>query len=1130
MADWSAIRRLADQRHAETRAGLKMPEDALISADQLIAKALDHEGLGQYPLTPSDPLLAGAHAILDRESYAIWHNGNLPATTTRFNLAHELAHWWLHGEAVACSAEEIVQDPVSDPLPFGQEYISGYSPAQRREVEANVFAAEFLLPGSEVERAFLAGMTADDIVAATGLSESAVISQMAEALLAAPGVGPRLGEENTPSEIRLDESQRAAAEVERGPVLVIAGPGTGKTRTLVSRILVLLDRGVPPEEILALTFSNKAANEMRERLEALVPDAALRLWIGTFHAFGLELLRRFGTNLGLPPAPVLLDPLDAITLMERHLADLDLREYEYLHDPAFPLRDILSAISRAKDELTTPEEYARLADAMAVSAADEKEERRAAKVQETARVYAVWQEILQRTGRLDFGDLLMRSVELLERHPDVRSQVRGQFSQVLVDEYQDINRASAVLVKLMAGEGEGLWAVGDLRQAIYRFRGASPANLSAFEEDYPGGRRLTLDVNYRSGAPLVELFGAAASRMTGEPSVWQPHRSGADAPVFLAEAEDETAQADGIAEQIRQFEREGFSLSNQAILCRTNAQAERLSKELEARGVPVVFLGDLFARPEVKDMLALLSLAAERNGQGLARVAQFPEYSVPDEVVSSVFAWAKENHVSFPQALSAVGYPQVAALHGHIAPLAFRGDAYAFLARYLFGPTAYLRLLLQDSRPSARQQRLALHQLLLLARAHASRLDRQERRPQRAFLDHVRRLIATQEDSRVRTPAGGDAMEGVRLLTVHGSKGLEFPVVFIPNLAKDLFPPRKPVELATPPPGLTGDVVEREGGEEERLFFVALSRARDRLVLSRPLTVSGRPRAASPLLHLIEAHPSDRGASKCHWPRGADDSRVPLEPEQDRPGLSSAEAPEDYSLAAVEQYMRCPRQFYYQRVLSLPHAQERSAYRSFQECVWRVLRWVRNERANGHTTTQREAEARLAEVWAECGPVGHPQEAMLRRRAGEMIGHMLTAAPGGQAGREPEDRSEMVVDLSQGRIRLPVDHVTEDESRITVEQYDSGRPTDRDHTAPRHALTRRALKQEHGDKSTEVQLRYLATGETKVVPEQARWEPQRVAKYDEALRRMKEGDFPPRPSNDLCARCPFLFICPTPDR
>lgn len=1137
MADWGTIRRLARARREKLLGSRAANDPPIVPAKELIEAALRQTGLMAVPVPPDDPLLASAHAVLDREAGCIWHRDDTPPETTRFNIAHELAHWWLHETSTSCHEEDLCPDLITDPLPFGQDYVAGYSPAQRREVEANVFAIELLLPIPIVCDVFLQGMTAQEIAMAIGLSEAAVLGQMMESLLGAPFEPSPTSFPQNPIPT-LDPSQKAAAEVAHGPVLITAGPGTGKTRALIGRVLYLLESGVSPESILALTFSNKAAQEMRERLERLTPDAARRLWIGTFHAFGLEMLRRYGNHLGLPPMPALLDPLDAVALLEQNLTRLNLREYEYLHNPAFPFRDILNAVSHAKDELVTPEQYAEMATRMASWAQDEKEQRNAAKIAEVAEVYRVWQEILHERGMLDFGDLIVRTVELFTTCPEVCEAVRRQYPHVLVDEYQDINRASAVMVRLIAGEGRGLWAVGDLRQAIYRFRGASPANLTYFERDYPTGRRFSLAINYRSTPPLVQLFSAAAHSMAAgdETDAWLSTRPIEDTAITVAEAENEQAQAEGIAAMVREFVRKGTPLQHQAILCRTHAQAEQLGQALEARGISVFYLGDLFSRPEVKDMLALVSLAAGSGG-ALARVGRFPEYDLDMEQIYSLLMTTRERGMNLAEVIQSDDTPKGAKrLLAHLEPIVHRSDAYTLLARYLFGPADYLRRLLRRDEVQAAQGRIALYQLLLLARTHATRLRREaeagasetvpgeatELCPYRAFLAHVRCLIATREDTRLRMPTGDEEIPAVKLLTVHSAKGLEFPVVYLPNLYRDGFPPRGRNSLVPYPPELQTAFIEGEEQSEECLFFVAISRARDYLILSYPRNVGGKSRAPSPLLRLMEEALDACGAQRVEWKSPeigvADGTEAPSALWTPPRGTNA-----EHSIYAVEQYMRCPRQYYYDQILGLPGDRDASAYGAFHKCLWATLRWVDDKRITGREATLEEALQHLAKQWEEQGPVGHPHEPLLRKRAEEIVTQLCRH----RAGRVGRANRPVTVRLPRGSIRLRLDFTEEtSDGRLVVEWYRTGRPSDEDHRKKRLALIRQAVVQSEDGRPVDLQIFYLSTGERRPVPEQPRYEPKRVEKYDNALHGIQRGEFPLNPSDENCPACPFFFICP----
>ena len=543
--------------------------------------------------------------MLDREAETVWYRDDVPDAERRLILAHELGHVRLHhhDDDCRCDDGDLDEDPGA--------LAAGYGPRQRREAEANVFAREFLLPAADAQKLFAEGQDAGAIAQDLGLPLSLVYSQLSQRaakITPSPNNGepsskspPIIGGQGVTAP-GLDPSQAAAAYAENGPLLVGAGPGTGKTRTLTARVLHLLtEKKVAPENILCLTFSRKAADEMRERIGAEAPDAAARLAISTFHAFGLDLLRRRWREAGLPPRPVLLTEAEGLALLEKRVGGVELDALRYLHDPAFPLPDVLRAVSKRKEERDTP------------AALDE----RAAGEPKWTDVSALWRvydQLLSEKGALDFADLVARPLNLLEESPAILAAERAQWKHVLVDEYQDINRSGARLVQLLTGEGDGLWAVGDLRQAIYAFRGASPANVTQFQTDFPKGERTDLAVNYRSKPALVALFGVAS----GEgPRTWEPRREGLSSAT-LAIADDDEAQADGIARRMQKYVREGMTWADQVVLCRTRNQAKALRKALAERGIPIATGGEggLLSDPSVRKLVALLDRLAHPSGPG----------------------------------------------------------------------------------------------------------------------------------------------------------------------------------------------------------------------------------------------------------------------------------------------------------------------------------------------------------------------------------------------------------------------------------------------------------------------------------------------------------------------------------
>ena len=363
----SDVRRHAQRRRIEI--GLSLDEPT--PAEQVLQACQSESGYERCFLPHGDALLAGAVAVLDRSMGAIYQDETRPPEEARADAAHEFAHVWLHRDSGHCAAGDL--DPLggAEPTTGAWSKVDGYSPSQKRECEANLFAAEMLLPGPLARGLFDEGMTAQTIAEELGLPCGLVQRQLMDSVLL-PALGEESAEEVGQAEAAptLDESQQEAAHAAQGPLLLGAGPGTGKTKTLVGRCQFLTQTlGVPAERILALTFSRQAASEMRERLALSgVGTSGAGPWVGTFHAFGLDVLRRFGKRLGLSQDVTLLDTLDAVTLLENHLPELNLDVLDNLYNPAVSLGGIVKQISRAKDELCSPARYAELCLKMAVQA------------------------------------------------------------------------------------------------------------------------------------------------------------------------------------------------------------------------------------------------------------------------------------------------------------------------------------------------------------------------------------------------------------------------------------------------------------------------------------------------------------------------------------------------------------------------------------------------------------------------------------------------------------------------------------------------------------------------------------------------------------------------------------------
>ena len=1097
----------------------------------LTADAVKYRQLEAIPLPAGDPALRGAKAVLDQQSGTIFceDTGNL--IDWALLLAHEVGHDVVHAGASACGTIEFDPSRSTEVAPVGLQRVEDYGAHERRELQADVFAREFVLPRSMAKRLHVdEGQSASCIAKRTGLPIALVRQQLFDAVLLPPPP-----QRETATEIartsQPDRSQDFAAEQHGVPFQLQAGPGTGKTRTLVQRVLWLLDQGIDATAILVLSFSNRAAGELAERLTVAVGDKAASIWIGTIHAFGLDLVRRHHERLGLPEDPVLFDRSDVIEVLEERLPTLPLQHYRNLWDPSIALRDILAAISRAKDEVAGPAQYRVLAQEMADKAASEDDRVAAAKCLEIAAVYDVYDAALREHGAVDFGDLVMRPTLLLESDPAVSMATRIRHRHVLVDEYQDVNRASARLVKAVAGDGKGLWVVGDSRQSIYRFRGASSVNMERFGEDFPGARSSQLGVNYRSTDQIVLAFAEVARRMGASkgmlPLATRAERGEGPKPE-IRRHETPDDEAAGVAASVRELQRDGVALRDQAVLCRSNARLNELAAALEIRGIPVLHLGSFFERKEVRDLLALMSLATHRLGEALVRVASFPQYSVSLQDVYAALgavggdAFTELEGLAKAEGVSSEGASGLVRLAKDLSGLDRASSAWEFLSAYLLDRTDIVREMGRETTVSGRMRAMAVWQFLNFVRGQS--VTKGGLRIQRT-LERVRQVVLLAEERDLRqVPAAALDMNAVRLITVHGSKGLEFEAVHLPGMTKTSFPSSYRGERCPPPVGLiegTGDRTVREelkrshDEEEECLFFVAVSRARTHLRLySARKQRNGNNRAESDFVGWLDAGLVEKIKEPAEAPLPPHAPRtLPIEVER-----ATRWCPTDTAFGA---YGRCPRRFFYTHILGLGAARKRTAFTKTHDCLYGLMDWLREARSE-RTPTVEEAEAAFEKIWQAQGPLEHAFAADYRRLASRLIGVLV----GGGEGLRFREAQPLPVDLPSGRVVVEPNEVMDLPGGVVgVRRVRTGHRRSDEYNRLEYALYRLAADTHFG-RSAEVLALHLADGKAEPVPMTPKKLETRRSRSEEMLRGIAEGWFPPTPDAVVCARCPHFFICP----
>ncbi|MCG0279057.1 MAG: DNA helicase PcrA [Thermanaeromonas sp.] len=598
--------------------------------------------------------------------------------------------------------------------------------------------------------------------------------------------------------------QQLAAVCHRGaPLLVLAGAGSGKTRVLTYRVAHLLLEGVEPEAILAVTFTNKAAQEMQERLEKLVGEVARGLWVSTFHSACVRILRRDIRLLGYNPNFVIYDTDDQLALLREVLRELNIDEKK------FPPRSVAAAISNAKNALYNPEDYA----ALASTYAEEK----------IATIYRAYQERLRRLNALDFDDLLMLTVSLFQENPLVLRYYQHRFKHILIDEYQDTNHAQYVLVKLLAGKGDNLCVVGDPDQSIYGWRGADIGNILAFEEDFPNAKVILLEENYRSTWPILHAANEVIKNNLGrkEKRLWTKKKEGE--PLYLYEARDEQDEGNFIAREIlRRHQEEGRTFSSFAVLYRTHAQSRALEEAFIRLGIPYEIVGGLkfYQRKEIKDILAYLRVVANpADTFSLKRVINVPRRGIGEATWSKLELFCREQGLTIVEALNrAEEIPGLAWQKIHtlkelgrlLETLRQEKDILPVtdLVKKVLIETGYQAELEAEKTPEALARLENIKELLTVTRSY----DTQEgEKSLEGFLSQV--ALVAEADSF----SGGDV---VALMTLHTAKGLEFPVVFLAGMEEGVFPHFR---------SLTD---QEELEEERRLCYVGMTRAQEVLYLT----------------------------------------------------------------------------------------------------------------------------------------------------------------------------------------------------------------------------------------------------------------------------------------------------------
>ncbi len=611
----------------------------------------------------------------------------------------------------------------------------------------------------------------------------------------------------------LNDKQYEACCCTDGPLLVLAGAGSGKTRTLIHRIAYLMDeKGVNPYNILAITFTNKAAKEMRERVDRMVGFGAESIWVSTFHSMCVRILRKHIDKIGGTSDFSIYDTDEQKTVIRMVLKQLDM-------DPKlYPERMLLSIISKAKEGYISPDDY-------------EREHASSYRDQQIASVYREYQRRLKKNNALDFDDLIYQTIFLFETNPDVLAEYQERFKYIMVDEYQDTNHTQFLLVKMLADKYKNICVVGDDDQSIYKFRGANIYNILNFENQYPDAKVVKLEQNYRSTANILNAANAVIANNEGrkDKTLWTDKEAGEK--LTFNRYETEHAEAAAIASNIRGIKSKGVSLDDIAILYRTNAQSRVLEEKLMFENIPYKVYGgqNFYSRKEIRDVVSYMKVLLNgSDDEAFKRIINVPKRGIGATTVTKLTEYADDNGINLYDALLDIEeVPGMArnvdkinkftSMLDDVRSRFFDGTLLSEAFDYLLDKTGYVAELDAEATDEAAARK---ENLLELKNKIINYEEETDEPTLRELLEDI--ALVAEADSKDED----ESVSKITLMTLHSSKGLEFPYVFISGMEDGLFPSRMSLDSDDP------DALE----EERRLCYVGITRAMKKLYLSAATT------------------------------------------------------------------------------------------------------------------------------------------------------------------------------------------------------------------------------------------------------------------------------------------------------
>ena len=965
----------------------------------------------------------------------------------------------------------------------------------------------------------------------------------------------------------LNPTQREAVTYGDGPLLIVAGVGTGKTTVITRRIAWLIaEKMARPAEILALTFTEKAAAEMEERVDVLVPYGYVEAQIGTFHAFCDRVLRENAILVGLPPDFRILTEAEQAIFLKERLFDLPLERFRPLGNPMRHLRSLLKLFSRAKDEDVTPEEYAAFAEKLAQELEGKDQDNgydvlleEAAQQKELAKTYAAYQGLLAEAGFVDFGDQITMTLRLFREHPTVLERYRQRFRYILVDEFQDTNYAQFELMKLLAGH-RNLTVCGDDDQSIYKFRGAAISNILGFQEAFPEAKMIVLDQNYRSTQAILDsayrlIQNNNPDRLEVRSNITKRLHSNSERGRAPLQHHFETLEeeCDFVADTIvSRHAEEDRPFSDFAVLVRSNAQADAFLRALNLAHIPWRFSGSrgLYDQEEIRAAIAFLRVLADpRDSMSLHYLASSTPYEVPAESLALATTYGQRQNKSLlqtfrilsnnagfldvsPDALERIG--QLQEDLDVMLPLSTKERTGELLFQYLSTQTGTIERLSNSSDPAdiQRIQNLARLFFILERFARVARYDRVA-----WFIDYLDDLIEAGDN-----PPVGDAQwdaDAVSVLTIHQAKGLEFPIVFLAGLVSGRFPSVNRSDPVPLPDGLVKDIVSGSDFhrlEERRLFYVGMTRAKQDVYFTSGQDYGGK-RPRKPSLFVSEA--LDLDASQLTPERRSPLLRITRQGDSEKTEVSEQEKlvlfPQGEEILTlshrkIDDFLTCPKKYKYIHLLRVPIRQHHAVI--YGNAIHQAIRIFQLNRIAERETSIGELHDVFRKAWQA--------EGFLTREHEELrIQQGLKALTSFHASETASESIPAYVEkrfsITIGNVRLVgiFDRVDIVDGEGTIIDYKTSDVQSEEQAVRRTKNSRQlalyslAYQQLFGDLPVAVELRFLTPDVVigHAVPTD-RMLDKAQQDIETASAGIRLGEFPGEPVYRACQYCPYAGICP----